>query len=109
MLKITDTKDPVETVPFSFNFGPDSSGASEIPAGDTITSAVVTVTVRDGIDPSPASILLLGPDLSQAPYVIQRVTGGVDGVNYLLRCIATTSPSGCVLVREGVLPVHQER
>jgi hypothetical protein len=109
MLKIVDTKDPSETVPFSFDFGPDSAGKTEIPAGDTIISAVVTVSVRDGIDPNPANILLLEPDLSQAPIVIQWVTGGIDGVNYLLRCVARTSPSRCVLVRPGVLPVKQER
>lgn len=62
---------------------------------ETIVSAVVTIKVASGTDPSPNSMLLAAPQAHGAQ-VVQKVTcisAGVSGVSYDILCLATTSQS----------------
>ncbi len=53
---------------------------------DTLTgSPTVTVSVLQGTDPSPQSILVGSPSIStNSMQVLQRVSGGVPGTAYIL-------------------------
>lgn len=70
---------------------------------ETIVSAVTTISVVNGTDPSPSG-LLVGTTQVTTPYALQKVTGAVRNVTYLCYCAATTS-TGRVLVNAGLLPV----
>jgi len=91
-------KDPEETVSVTFPF------AKEALPGATCLSAVVEVSVLEGYDPTPSSMLFMAPDSSGFPVISQAVTGGVSSTTYLLKCRATLS-SGQVLCRKAVLLV----
>lgn len=80
-----------------FNF------ASNLAAGETISSASTTATVYSGTDASPSSIISGAASISGAT-VTQVITGGVAGVIYLLTCTATSSASQA-MVREAFLVV----
>lgn len=69
---------------FTFNF------VKELDAGETILSSVWTITVKDGVDPN-ASAMLSGSPTINGTKVTQKIIGGVDGVQYCLTCLATTS------------------
>lgn len=92
-------KDAAEEIVCTFDFAPelDVEGISE---------AVCAVDVESGDDPAPASILEGSPTISGGS-VLQRVIAGVDGTSYTLRCRATLSPTGRVLVLAAVLPVRR--
>jgi hypothetical protein len=93
------SKDPVEVMVATFDY------TSEINSGETIASAVVACSVLAGTDPTPAAVLAGSASIS-AGTVLQPFQGGVDGVSYTLRCAATLSPSGRVLVLAATLPVR---
>ena len=63
---------------------------SQLAVGETIASAICSATVYSGTDASPSTILSGSASISGTK-VIQKVTGGVLGVTYLLLCTATTS------------------
>ena len=70
----------IDNIPFQFS--------ASLEVGETINSAVVTSEVHSGTDASP------GAELSGSPTVVgttvvQKVTGGLAGTSYLLRCVAT--------------------
>jgi len=98
MSTMLPSKDPAETVVVSFLF------ASEVLAGETVSSCTVVASVYAGLDPTPAAVLSGTVDLSLAPTVMQKVAAGVDGTTYLLKATATLS-TGRVLIRKGILPV----
>lgn len=76
-MKEFDPKRPNEAVTLAFDFAP------ALPAGVTITSVdPVTVDLWAGEDATPAAILVGSPVLSGA-IVLQRVEGGLLGVDYL--------------------------
>jgi hypothetical protein len=58
--------------------------------GETITSAVWSVSVVTGVDASPSAMLSGSLAISGAK-VTQMITGGVAGVVYRLICTALTS------------------
>lgn len=87
-------KDPAESVVLQFEFD------GELVA---IDAATVTVEVLDGLDPAVAT-MLDGALQIQGTSVLQRVSAGVDLVNYKLRCTATHGVN--VRVRAAVLPVR---
>jgi hypothetical protein len=93
------SKNPTEVVTISFMFG------SEIATGDSISGCSVTATTFNGVDSNPSAILYGVPNLSLAPTVMQRITGGLTGCQYHLKAVATLV-SGGVLVREAILPVQ---
>lgn len=60
--------------------------------GETISTATITVTVVSGSDASPSAIKS-GSTTHTNGVVKQLITGGVNGVFYLLSCAVTTSAS----------------
>lgn len=86
-------KDPEETVTVEFDF------TGEM---DSIQSAVVTATVQNGTDANPSAILS-GTHEIDGSKIYQKITGGVSGVIYRLRCKALNASD--TIVRVGLLPV----
>lgn len=78
---------------------------AEVDAGESIFSAVVSVSLLAGTDATP-SALLTGSPVIAAGTVLQPFHAGVDGVTYTLRCVATLTPTGRVLVLAANLPVR---
>jgi hypothetical protein len=83
---------------FTFDFSP-ILGSSE-----TISSATCTVEVKDGTDPNPNNIKIGVPAVS-GDLVVQRVSGGLNGVTYRLIMTITTSLTN-VYTLVGDLPVY---
>lgn len=81
---VLPTKTAAETISVTFPF------LSQVPAGETISSATVTCAVYSGTDASPSS-LISGSDTITGTNVIQKITGGVEGVIYYLVAEAVTS------------------
>lgn len=69
---------------FSFNYSP------ILASGETIDTASCTVQVKDGSDPNPSDIKVGVPAISGA-VVVQRISGGLNGVTYRLEMTVTTS------------------
>lgn len=101
MIPLTElpTKDPDSGIIVSCPFAP------RLDAGETITACNFSVTVLFGDDPDPSDMVSGGVDLSEAPVMKQKVIGGLHGVRYLLKFLATTS-KGLVRVGSAVLPVQ---
>ena len=100
-MKQFSAKDPDEIRPLTFDFVDGLTGA-EVITGTPIMEVVVVA----GVDPSPQNILLGNPTLGNpATEVYQRVQSGLIGVDYAIRCEATTS-LGNILVVAGMLPVR---
>jgi hypothetical protein len=95
-------KDPGESVDLTFNM------ASNLPTGVTLNgTTAVTVTVLEGVDPTPSLILNGPPGLdSTLTMVVQPVTGGLSGVLYEVKVQAATTVPTIVLVLAGALPVR---
>lgn len=91
-------KDPAEKVWATFAYAP------ALEASETIQSAALTVSLKQGSDATPAAILDGAAVLLAGGRVMQRIQGGVNGASYLVRCAATTS-TGRVLLLAGVVPV----
>lgn len=81
---VLDDMDPAERLPVIFPY------AKELEAGETLTGAVIGVTLAEGADATPAA-MLDGAALVQPDKVVQRVYGRIDGNTYEVRCEATTS------------------
>lgn len=93
-------KRPGESVTVTFDFGP------ELPAGVTVLSAVMlAVEVMAGEDAAP-NALLQGVPAAVGAKVLQRVAGGVVGVDYLLVAQAVLS-DGQLREFAAVLPVRR--
>ncbi len=92
------SKDPAEALIAAFVF------ANEINSGETISSVQTSCTTLYGTDASPGAVLNGLPTISGSS-VLQPFHGGLDGVSYTLRCVATLS-SGRILVRAATLPVR---
>lgn len=92
-----DPKDPAEIIPLTFEFGP-------LLDEQTISGApVVEVTVYEGYDATPADVLS-GSVVVVGTRVRQNATGGVLGVEYLIRVTVTTN-TGLKYTLGRVLPV----
>lgn len=63
--------------------------ADEVGEGETIISAVVNITVKEGVDATPTS-RLTGTPLITGTSVYERISTVQDGATYHLRAIATT-------------------
>lgn len=59
-------------------------------SGDTISTQAVTAAVYSGVDANPSAILS-GSSSHTSLVVSQKITGGVLGVVYYLKCLATSS------------------
>jgi hypothetical protein len=69
---------------FTFDYSP------ILTSTETISTASCTVQVKDGTDPNPNDIKVGSPAIS-GPKVIQRISGGINGVIYRLEMTVTTS------------------
>ncbi len=92
-------KDPEESLVAAFDFTPDMD------TGEAISSAVCSISVLSGIDADADSVLFV-PSTIDDGVVLQPFRGGVSGVTYTLRCVATLTPTGRVLVLAANLPVR---
>lgn len=94
--------DAAEVDDLAFNF------AAKLPAGDSVSSAIVTIEDRVGTDPAPLP-LKVGMHQVQGTLVLQRVSGaiGLAGVTYLLRCEATLA-SGKKLLAAAFMKVTRQ-
>jgi hypothetical protein len=91
-----DPKDPSEIVHLGFDF----SALTSAPLSPAVTAAHHAGTA----DATPSAILSGSPTVSGTK-IVQRVTGGVVGADYLLRCQVDTA-AGERFVLAGVLPVR---
>lgn len=94
---ISPAKRRVEVISIKADF------SDMIPAGDSIVSAVVAITLWAGEDPNP-SAMLYNVYLIQGKTVSQRVAQGIPGCVYVLEFFATSS-SGKVYDQSGKLAV----
>ena len=101
-MQLFPVKDPGESVVLSFDM------SADLPTGVTLTGVPnVTVSVLEGTDPSPSSILNGGSSLdSSLTMVLQPVFGGVSGTLYEVKATCNTTQSTIVLVLAGALPVR---
>ena len=83
---------------FTFDFSPILADT------ETILTAVCTVQVKDGVDPSPDSIKSGSPGIA-GDLVTQRVLGGLSGITYRLEMTITTSLANTYTL-VGDLPVY---
>lgn len=86
-------KDPTESVVLEFDFSSELTG---------IDSATVEAEAAE--DPLAAQFLT-GTAQIAAASVLQRISGGVDGVRYTVRCTAVSGAD--VIVRTGVVAVRR--
>jgi len=78
-------------------------------SGSTVSSAVASVLVASGVDANPAALLSGGVSLSNGAtnvqtMVSQTLLGGIPGVVYVLKIVATCS-DGQILEGQAQLPV----
>lgn len=97
-----DVKDPTESWPLTFVMAPD------LASGETLTGTPsVSVTVLQGADPSPQSILNGAAAFDQSQtMVIQPVVGGLNGCDYQVIVTCPTTNPQKVLTLRGRLPVR---
>lgn len=96
-------KDPAERKLLRFGF------SGDLAPGETIASvAPVQIEVLTGTDPNAADVLDGVPVISTATHeVLQWVRGGVSGVHYGVRCLATGTTGG-VHLAAGRLRVRRD-
>jgi hypothetical protein len=99
-IELWPEKAPSEKIPATFVF------TKALDQGETIVSATLSVSLRQGVDPSPSSILDGAHQILAGGRVLQRIRGGIDGVSYEVRCSVTTS-SGSIFLLAGVIPVRE--
>ena len=88
-----------ETKLYTFDF------TSELPVGETIVAASVSVTTYSGTDTSP-NAMISGAEVISGAQVTQLLSGGTLGVLYYVTCTVTLSDDQ-VLVQTGYLAVVQ--
>lgn len=80
----TPPKTPTEEEFYSFDY------ARLLGPGETISGSVWTVSVLEGTDASPSSMLSGAPSVSGSR-VSHKLIGGVVETRYCIKCQATTS------------------
>lgn len=90
-------KSATETLGLEFDF------EGMLAVGETLLSSVCDAVVWSGEDSTPSTILYGSPTTTDSS-ARQLVTGGVEGVTYLVTCTAATSESQ-VLQLSAYLPV----
>lgn len=89
-------KDPSEVIMLAFDFSALTTSPS---------AAVVTVTRHAGSADATPEAIKSGSATVSGSKVIQRVSDGVAGTDYLLRC-QVDAPDGSRYILTGVLPVR---
>lgn len=85
---------------FGFDF------SQVLTSGETLSTAVCTVIVMNGIDPNPDAILVGAAAITNSK-ANQRIAGGISEVTYRLVMTVTTS-YGNTYTAVGDLPVYSE-
>ncbi len=80
----TPSKYTGATIPVVANF------ISQLLPGEAVTAILTSAIVDSGIDPTPENILNGNPTLAQN-VATQSITGGLEGVTYLVGFNATTN------------------
>lgn len=88
-----DSKDPGEEVTLGFDFT--ALGAPSNPD--------VQIAVRSGEDPDPGA-MMEGAAVATGGWVYQRVIGGLDDVDYSVRCYADVGSDRLLI--DAILPVR---
>lgn len=103
MLQYTqDTKYVAETISILVDF------SDMLSAGDTISGIpTTTITVFSGIDPSPADILYLSPQVHNGTQVEQYIWRGIPGIIYIVN-IQITSVAGDTFEKECFLGIIEQ-
>lgn len=70
--------------------------ASQLAAGETISSASVTAAVHSGTDATPSTLISGSASISGSK-VTQTIANGVVGVTYKLICVGATSASRSII------------
>lgn len=95
------SKFPDEILDLSYNF------AASLAVGETVTVYYsVTVFLLSGTDATPSAILSGTPSITGGTTAVQRIIGGLDGCEYAVRILVTTS-AGRRLGDIAALPVAQ--
>jgi hypothetical protein len=81
---------PVEVQPYTIDF------INDLPTGQFVLGAAVTISLFQGTDPSPNSHIVGSPQITANPagvntMILQRVGGLLAGNIYSLNMVATTS------------------
>lgn len=103
-MSVLSSKDPVEKVVVTFDYTPALFG-SEV----CVKVESVTVEVVAGVDPNPEAILNGEPKITDDGFYVQLpVQGGLDNVNYNIKCLCQTSNPDKLINVSGILPVRKE-
>ena len=97
MAKKFSSKDPIEIILVSFDFSGMFVSDTEVLTGVTWASVV-----KEGTDNNPSAIL--GSPSNDATTSSCLISGGLDGVSYLVSAVGTTS-IGQKLKLSGIMPV----
>ena len=104
MSNVLTHKDPLEEIVMTFDFTPALEDDETIHRVEQIS-----VEVSAGIDPAPQKILTKFPVVSKdGKAVLQPIIGGLDQVNYNVKCVAQTSNPEKTLAVTGILPVRHQ-
>lgn len=87
-----------ESVVLRFDFT--SSGAAQV----TVQTMEVSVEMGVGVDPAVSSFVT-GSSQVNGAVVLQRIAGGVDGLDYRVECTVTTD-TGDTLSLASIVPVR---
>lgn len=110
-MKLLSSMNPAGVrIPLSFDF------TAYLESGETVASAEVAVTVHNtGVDDHPENLLDGSPQVILDGTTVRqhctgatggaRATGGLDGVDYAVTCVATTSNARKVPL-VSILPVR---
>jgi hypothetical protein len=101
-------KHPSEFLQVAFDY------TDDLVTGETLTggTGVINIAVEKGTDASPNNVLNGGYaivtsfDGKPGAFVVQPVRAGVDGVDYHLSCLISTS-LGNKYFRQAILPVRR--
>jgi len=99
-LRFPSAKDPAETVPLTFDFSASLSSSESVLA---VTS--ITICCPSGLDPAPQSMLTGEPALVPSSAVVVPVGGGMDGTEYEIKVVVSTSNPMKILAMTGILRV----
>ena len=95
------TKDPQETLLYTFDFSLVIPNATE-----AISSVAWSIVVSCGVDPDPSTMVMVGTEIIANKLCSIYVQGGLNDVEYILSCIATTSIGPQEVKLSGLLPVR---
>ena len=98
-VELFSEKDPGETLTCAMDF------VNILATGETISAASISISTYAGVDASSSSLLSGAVSIS-GTQIRHNIQGGLDGVTYRLRFVATTNLSK-VYVGAGYLPVNQ--